>query len=381
MSPQTLACRVIGAQPIADRVMRLTINTDDVDSHGTRFLPAGAMLERYQQAPIVMWNHAEDDEETQDPDLAIGRALKLTVDARRISAEVEFEKDNPVADKVLRKLRNGTLFGCSIGALIKQSHPEGDVEVVDRWELCEVSLCFVPSNARCLVERALRAARSLPQRTNANRSADRSVVSGPRSARVNPEEVLKALGLEAGASYDQVCQALMANLADSDEKKALVAAVDAMKPSEGSEGGGDPATASRAADPAADPKSEGEVERKAMRAALTAKDRQIAELQKKLGPTAETAPDEWAKAMVKRGLTGISESELAKMAKADPAVAAKTAELLLPAEARKLPLHTRALGPAANAPATPGPKLGQEPGANAAKSFDARRKAAEATHR
>lgn len=194
---------------------------------------------------------------------------------------------------------------------------------------------------------------------------------------MNPADVLKALGLQEGASYDQVCQALMAFLADTDEKKALVAAVDSMKPAEAGAGADAPGDgAQRTAEPApAD-----DVERKAMRAALLAKDKQIAELQQKMGPTPESQPTEWAKQMVARGVKGLTEAELAKLAKEDPKVAAKTAELLLPADAKKLPLHSRSLGPAANAGAA-GPRLGQSPDAQTATSFAERRKAAEASAR
>lgn len=364
MSATTFACRVIGAQPVADRVVRLTISTDDVDSHGTRFVPRGAVLDRYLTAPIVLWHHPAETEEPPDPDLAVGRCLRLDVEDHRIVADVEFESGNPVADKILRKLKTGFLFGCSIGALIQRSKPEGSVVVVDRWELCEVSLCFVPSNARALIERALRKG-SLPQPVHAHSSLSAS--RSQRSSAVNPADVLKALGLEEGASYDQVCQALMAQLADTDEKKALVAAVDSMKPEAPAD------DAQRTADPApAD-----DVDRKAMRAALVAKDKQIAELQQKLGPTPESQPNEWAKQMVARGVKGLTESELAKLAKEDPKVAAKTAELLLPAKPKHLPLHSRSLGPAASAGAA-GPRLGQSPDAQTATSFAERRKRAEA---
>lgn len=374
MKPTTFACRVIGAQPVADRVVRLTISTDDVDSFGTRFMPRGAVLDRYLTAPIVLWHHPTESEEPPDPDLAVGRCLRLDVEDHRIVADVEFESDNPVADKILRKLKTGFLFGCSIGALIQQSRPEGSVVVVERWELCEVSLCFVPSNARALIERAMRAG-SLPQPVHAHSSLSAS--RSQRSSAVNPADVLKALGLQEGASYDQVCQALMAFLADTDEKKALVAAVDSMKPAEAGAGADAPGDgAQRTAEPApAD-----DVERKAMRAALLAKDKQIAELQQKMGPTPESQPTEWAKQMVARGVKGLTEAELAKLAKEDPKVAAKTAELLLPADAKKLPLHSRSLGPAANAGAA-GPRLGQSPDAQTATSFAERRKAAEASAR
>lgn len=374
MSSTTFACRVIGAEPVADRVVRLTISTDDVDSYGTRFLPRGAVLDRYLTAPIVLWHHSADADEPPDPDLAVGRCLRLQVEDHRIVADVEFESGNPVADKILRKLRTGFLFGCSIGALIQHANPEGAVTVVDRWELCEVSLCFVPSNARTLIERAMRAA-SLPQPVHAH---SHSVRSQARSRSVNPADVLKTLGLDEGATYDQVCQALMAYLADTDEKKALVAAVDSMKP--GDAGAAAPAAqddAQRTADPAAD----GEVDRKAMRAALLAKDKQIAELQAQLGPTPENQPAEWAHQMVKRGVKGLSEAELTKLAKQDPRVAAKTAELLLPAKPKALPMQARSLGPAASGPHLSGPRLGQSADATAAASFAERRKAAEASAR
>lgn len=369
MIEQRFVCRA-AMSAVEGRTVRLTFSTDDVDSFGTRFDPAGCRLQRYLAAPIVLWHHAGEAEGVPDPDCGVGVATSVARQGRAWVADVALEQGNPIADKLLRKIRNGSLYGCSIGAVIVRSHKEGDIVVVDEWELAEISLCFVPSNAAALIRRAARAA-GLPQPAHATQSLAQSTRFARRSA-LDLAALLAALGLQEGATYDQVCQALLDNLADTDEKKAMVAAVQGMKP--GSEAGGDAGgDASRAAS------CDGEVERQAMRNAILAKDREIADLKKKLGPTPDSDPKAWAKQMVTRGIR-LTEAELIEMAEKSPLVAQRTAELLL-AEKSKSGLHTRTLGPAAAGGGASGPKLGADPAAATAKSFEERRKAAEATAR
>lgn len=368
---QRFVCRA-SMQPTQGRTARLVISTADVDSFDTRFAPDGCRLQRYLAAPIVLWHHAGEAEGIPDPDCGIGVSTSVTRAQGQLVADIALEEGNPIADKVLRKIRNGSLFGCSIGALILRAHQEGDVTVVDEWELCEISLCFVPSNAAALIVRsAARAA--LPQRVN----------NAPGRARplqtrrlMETAELLKALGLEDGATFDAACKALLDKLADDDQKKAMVAAVMAMKPAEGGQASEGDAVA-RAAECAPD------VEKQALRNALTAKDRELAALKSKLGPTPDSDPKTWAKTMVQRGLKHFTEAELAEMAEKTPEVAQRTAELLL-GEKGKLGLHTRSLGTASNAGTTQagaaGPRLGADPKAQSA-SFDERRKQAESRRR
>lgn len=135
------------------RQAEFVISTEAVDTYGTVFKIDGWDLERYQRSPIVLYNHKSWSD---DPDMIIGTS-EVRIEGNQLIAIVTFEKNNPVAEKVWRKVQNGTLNMASIGAnpiewrwgdFDKGENP--DVIYFVRQELLEWSIIPVGSNPEAL---------------------------------------------------------------------------------------------------------------------------------------------------------------------------------------------------------------------------------------
>jgi len=184
-----------------DRVVRFIGTTSAVDRHGSRLVMSGMRAEAYRQNPVVSFNHLEGD---SDPDVAvIGRSLGEEVFPDRIEVLVEFEPDNPTADKVLRKVLNGYLRGMSITCMPITEHTEGELQVIDEWDLWSWSIVPIPSNPGALKRSAL------------EEDMDQAL--------------MEKLGLKEGASFEDAVAALLTYLAGTeDSKEDRQKAVDAV---------------------------------------------------------------------------------------------------------------------------------------------------------
>lgn len=202
MSSQLLQ---INARQEGERTVRFVGTTSGADRHGSRLVMQGMHAEAYLQNPIVSFNHLED---SADPDVAvIGRALSVDAYADRVEVLVEFEPGNATADKVLRKVLAGYLRGMSVTFAPITEHNDGEIRVIDEWDLWSWSIVPLPSNPAALKRGAL----------EEDMDAD----------------VAKKLGLQEGASFDDAVAALITYLASTDESKEdrekVVEAVMAMK--------------------------------------------------------------------------------------------------------------------------------------------------------
>lgn len=137
------------------RVARFTITTEAVDSYETVFLADGWDFSRYNQNPVVFYQHGSH---SSDPDMLIGTS-RIFQDGKDTIAEVTFEpaEDNALAEKVFRKVKNGTLRGASISADVKQGRmgkvdrgENPEVIYFERMELLEWSIVTIPSNPEAL---------------------------------------------------------------------------------------------------------------------------------------------------------------------------------------------------------------------------------------
>jgi HK97 family phage prohead protease len=141
------------------RTAEFVISTEAVDSYGTVFLADGWDFTRYNQNPVVFYQHGSH---SADPDALVG-VSSLRQEGKDTIAKVTFEPEdiNPLAEKVLRKLHHGTLRGASIGADIKQGRwgkkdagEDPDVIYFERQELLEWSIVTIPSNPAALKRNA-----------------------------------------------------------------------------------------------------------------------------------------------------------------------------------------------------------------------------------
>lgn len=102
------------------RFAEFVISSEAVDSYGTVFRLSGWDLKRYNQNPLVGYNHQIF---STDPDNIIGRS-EVFIEDDKLVGRVFFEdaETNPKAEKIMRKVFNGTLNMASVGAMINEAH-------------------------------------------------------------------------------------------------------------------------------------------------------------------------------------------------------------------------------------------------------------------
>lgn len=107
-------------------------------------------LSRLQEIGVVLYNH--------DRDAVIGKITRAWVDGGRGRATVEFDDDED-SERVLKKVRSGTLKGVSVGYMVDKWESvragkksvdgrfDGPCEIAKRWTPFEVSIVSVPADA------------------------------------------------------------------------------------------------------------------------------------------------------------------------------------------------------------------------------------------
>lgn len=169
-----LQLRNLTPEQIEKRQAEFVISTEAVDTYGTVFRMDGWDLSRYNNNPIVLYGHRSWD---GNPDSIIGTG-EVFKENNQLIGRVHFEssEDNPLADKVFRKVQNGTLRMASIGANPTEGHfgkkesgENPDVLYFDRQELLEFSIVPIGSNPDAL-KRSAQAVESF--KDNLTRSID-----------------------------------------------------------------------------------------------------------------------------------------------------------------------------------------------------------------
>ena len=118
------------------------------NSHGFYLVNAGGDFTRFNNNPVMLFNHNLGD--------IIGRWSNLGVEGATLSAETDFDMDDPESARIAGKVEREYVKGASPGIFIQDAewreHPTTkEYELyVTRWELLEVSVCSVPSNAGAL---------------------------------------------------------------------------------------------------------------------------------------------------------------------------------------------------------------------------------------
>jgi len=129
------------------------ISTEDVDMHGTIFKADGIDLSRYANNNIVTYGHP--DFNSSNPDEVIGTSEIRTEGNDTIARlTLEPEGDNPIADKVARKIAAGTLKMASIRAVPTEAEYQErngqDVKVFTAWRLIDWGIVSHGSNPAAL---------------------------------------------------------------------------------------------------------------------------------------------------------------------------------------------------------------------------------------
>ena len=138
-----------------ERSVEFVISTEAVDSYNTVFKADGWDFKRYTENPVVFYQH---DFHGSNPDSLIGIS-EVRQEGNQTIGKVFFEPAdvNPLAEKVFRKIKAGTLRGASINADVtdgrfgnKDLNEDPEILYFTRQSLLEWSIVTVPSNPEAL---------------------------------------------------------------------------------------------------------------------------------------------------------------------------------------------------------------------------------------
>jgi hypothetical protein len=147
-----------------DRTVEFIISSADKDRHNTVLNMKGWNLDNFNANPIVGYQHNVYGDNMCVPDnpdnvLGPGRAF---LEGNRLIGAVTFETKeiNPLAEKIFRKVLNGTLRATSVGFLEvgtgrfgegdERSGGKNETYYFDGQELIEFSIVNIPSNAKAV---------------------------------------------------------------------------------------------------------------------------------------------------------------------------------------------------------------------------------------
>lgn len=110
-----------------------------VDSYGDSIEPgAYADTLKDRERPIRMrWNHFGP---------VIGKWLEIREDETGLYVKGQLTPGHSVADNVYASMKHGAVEGLSIGYMVEKSRREGDVTVLERIELFEISVVEEPAD-------------------------------------------------------------------------------------------------------------------------------------------------------------------------------------------------------------------------------------------
>lgn len=181
-----------------DGPIRFVAATEGRKADGIDLRMAGADLVRFLANPVVLYGHRHGTRE----DLPIGRAVRVVVDGERLLIDVEFDRDDPFAAEVERKIRAGFMNAVSVGFGVTEWEDGSDWRggVAAGWEMHELSVVPVGLDADALAvagrsasspeeifEAFCRLARQMRDETEARHGLGPKVSSETLPALVAPE--------------------------------------------------------------------------------------------------------------------------------------------------------------------------------------------------
>lgn len=148
-------CRAINED---ERSIEVVASTDTLDSHGD-IVEQTFDLKRYKKNPVVLWLHNSfgcfDGSDAEDF-LPIGKAEGVKVEDGKLVAKIVFlagtAEEEPLVDKIWRRVKQGVLRAVSIGFRPGKVTREENAETgkvtyrLAKNELYEISVVPIPSN-------------------------------------------------------------------------------------------------------------------------------------------------------------------------------------------------------------------------------------------
>lgn len=139
-----------------DGPIRFVASTENVARDGMIINADAWRLDNYRANPVVLWAHDYGGFSTPRP--PIGRA-EVTTDERALIADITFDRADPFAADLERKVRAGFLNAVSVGWNTLEFAPSPGPEQpprVTKADLLDISLVPIPSDPTALKERQQR---------------------------------------------------------------------------------------------------------------------------------------------------------------------------------------------------------------------------------
>ncbi|MFN8676110.1 MAG: HK97 family phage prohead protease [Thermomicrobiales bacterium] len=186
MAKQMLRGYVVRAEK--DGPIPFVASTPDTARDGMNIPTKAWDTAMFRLSPLLLWSH--DYWGNRPP---IGRVANLQAKEHALIAEAVFDRADPFAAEIERKMRDGFVNAFSVGFNVHEMEPDG--KTVKRAELLEISVVPVPADPKALAE-ARTAFRSLAPTSpeDATRAfLERLADVDDTQRELGPEERLQAL--------------------------------------------------------------------------------------------------------------------------------------------------------------------------------------------
>ena len=123
-------------------------DSETVNSYGFRTEVKGIDLTRFEKNPVMLYNH--------NPEKVIGRwedvqVIDTLTGHTILTASPVFDKDDPFAAEIARKVEQGFIKGCSMGIVIKNITQTKGIDTATNSVLIEASIVTIPADENALV--------------------------------------------------------------------------------------------------------------------------------------------------------------------------------------------------------------------------------------
>ncbi|WP_259126043.1 HK97 family phage prohead protease [Salinibacter ruber] len=125
-----------------------TVATNELARDGARLRIDGLDTSAFEQNPVVLWDHGQDDRRGAEP---IGRATSLRKRGGELVATVEWAEDE-FAQRIAEKVENGYLNAASLGFDAQEIDRHATPPEIARSEMLEFSIVSVPADTGALVK-------------------------------------------------------------------------------------------------------------------------------------------------------------------------------------------------------------------------------------
>jgi HK97 family phage prohead protease len=123
------------------KVWRIIASSESVDRAGDKILLSAWDLKNFLKNPIILFGH-----DSWSLENAIGKAIYIEITDKELIIDVVFSETNSKGQTVEAMLQEGMSLGASVGYIEKESKMEGDVKVITKAELVELSVVLLGCN-------------------------------------------------------------------------------------------------------------------------------------------------------------------------------------------------------------------------------------------